>query len=130
MDGLECTDQFYPGLAYQETLANMGQNRGLFAKLADLFIEQHCEDLVLIEQALRGGDREAALDLIHALRGTAGNLGAITLYHCAGDLEADINRKKLSPTVGPKIKQAMTELQSSLTQLVADHAQYETIAPD
>ena len=127
MDCLVSPNQCYPGLAFHETLGNMGHNRSLFVKLANLFVEQHSLDLELIAQALNGGDRELALQLTHTLRGTAGNLGAITLYHCAGDLEVEINGAKTLPKVGHEFKQAMTELQSSLALMVADLSQKEPV---
>ncbi|MFT5315737.1 MAG: two-component system sensor histidine kinase/response regulator, partial [Candidatus Krumholzibacteriia bacterium] len=112
MDCLETTHLSFPGLAFSETLANMGNNTTLYCRLALLFIEQHSQDLTEIEAALEQGNRELAVNLIHTLRGTAGNIGAITLYHSAGELESEVRGSESITTVPHEVKQAMTELLS------------------
>jgi len=129
MDCLTTSSAAYPGLTYAETLANMGNNTGLFLKLAELFIEQHSHDVDHIEQALSRGDRERARQLTHALRGTAGNLGAINLYHRVGDFEPSIEQKPDGTKVPNDVKQAMTELLSSLATLVSDLSHQVAVSP-
>ncbi len=110
----------YPGLAIVEVLENMGGNRALLRKLAQLFLEQHADDLTLIAAALRAQDKMKAQSLTHALRGTAGNLGALRLSETARDLEITLGSKDALPVTVPAAMQAaMAELVPSLERLAA-----------
>ena len=108
----------YPGLAYETALANMGGDTGLLHRLAQLFLEQHAADITLINSALAKQDWDLALHLTHALRGTAVNLGATTLYDSAQTLESTLCQRETAPACVPEaMAQAMTELVTTLRSL-------------
>ncbi len=111
----------YPGLAYATVLANVGGNCELLVKLAELFLEQHAADTTLIEAALAKGDEDLARQLAHALRGTAGNLGAMKLHDATRSLEMSLISGDMTATKVPaEMKTAMAELIPSLQRLIVD----------
>jgi len=96
----------------------MGGNKPLLGKLAQLFIEQHAGDIFLISAALARQNWDEALHLTHALRGTAGNLGAVSLHDAAQGLESALCcRGTLAITLPPEMDLAMAELLPSLQRL-------------
>jgi HPt (histidine-containing phosphotransfer) domain-containing protein len=56
-------------------------------QLIDLFIEQGRERMTVAEQAVGTGDIAAIVAAAHALKSSAGNLGAKPLGDCAADIE-------------------------------------------
>ena len=64
-----------------------GTDREFFLELVELFITRFGDAPEKIRSALAQGDREAAARRVHALKGTAGSLGALELMAAAGELE-------------------------------------------
>lgn len=56
-------------------------------QLIDLFIEQGKERMTVAEQAVATRDITAIIAAAHALKSSAGNLGANPLGECAADIE-------------------------------------------
>lgn len=109
-----------PGLAWQKSLANMGGNENLLRRLARLFIEQHGADVVLIDAALAERDFALALHLVHALRGTAANLGGERVHAAARAFEELLKSRTCLPARVPdELRAAMAELVPALEDLIA-----------
>ena len=77
-------------LNWQDGVARVVDNRGLYAKLLGRFSESEKEAANNIAEALGQGDMEKAAYLTHSLKGTSANLGAEQLSQAALDLEAVI----------------------------------------
>ncbi|MCW7753851.1 Hpt domain-containing protein [Desulfobotulus sp. H1] len=58
-----------------------------FLELTNLFISTLRDDITRLEKALQAQDASAARDVIHAIRGSAGNLGFTAIYLLASDGE-------------------------------------------
>ncbi len=86
-----------PGIDSSRLRLIFGNNRGHFLKLLGLFISQFGDATQQIRTALADGDRSRATRLLHNLRGTAGNLGALELMRCAQTLEQEITDGQNDP---------------------------------
>lgn len=73
-------------------------------QLIDLFISQGKERLAAAEEGIATGDAEAIVAAAHALKSSAGNLGAASLGQRAGEIErkgrAGAAVEVLAPMVG------------------------------
>jgi signal transduction histidine kinase/ligand-binding sensor domain-containing protein/CheY-like chemotaxis protein/HPt (histidine-containing phosphotransfer) domain-containing protein len=58
----------------------------LFARLVEIFSASAPRQLSELHAALERGDLPAAAAVCHALKGSAGNVGAVTMAHTAGEL--------------------------------------------
>jgi CheY-like chemotaxis protein len=68
------------GLDLPGGLARAGGDRGLYLRLLRKFRINHADDLNAIDAAWRRGERQAARDAAHALKGVSGNLSARALH--------------------------------------------------
>jgi two-component system sensor histidine kinase/response regulator len=86
-----------PGLDTADGLTRMAGNRALYLKLLRRFAGEHATTSARVAAQWRAGDRHAAGNSVHALRGVAGNLGAHALQAAAAQLEAGLQDS--APTV-------------------------------
>ncbi|MFH1983371.1 MAG: response regulator [Pseudomonadota bacterium] len=85
--GFEALPGALPGFDIEFGLRRVGGNRALFSKLVHDFCTKYADVVTEIKTALQAGNREQVTRIAHAIKGVAGNLGALELYRCAGDLE-------------------------------------------
>lgn len=78
-----------PGLDIEDGLHRVGYNEELYKKLLIQFSHNKADILLKIEVAIQRNDREEAAQLLHSLKGVAGNLGAKDL----ADKTAQIEKK-------------------------------------
>jgi PAS domain S-box-containing protein len=76
-----------PGLDVKAGLNRLGGNRALYLKLLRDFIVEHGETTAHLLENLRANLPNEAVELVHAVRGVAGNLGGIDLAEAAAELE-------------------------------------------
>ena len=74
-------------------LGRIGNNRTLFAKLIDLFLQTEAETAQRIRRALAAGEIESGQRLAHTLKSTAGTLGAIRLQAAARTVEQALRER-------------------------------------
>lgn len=74
------------GVAVDEALRLLG-DRALLDRLLRLFASTWADGGVRVRRALDAGDREAAADVAHAVRGVAANLAAEEVRDAAAALE-------------------------------------------
>ena len=79
-----------PGINITEGLERVAGNRRLYLKFLVRFQNDRANDVETISRALEKGDTETASRVVHTVKGVAGNLGAIPLYHAAKELEKAI----------------------------------------
>ncbi|MGF1526060.1 MAG: Hpt domain-containing protein, partial [Candidatus Competibacterales bacterium] len=77
-----------PGVDTAQGLARLRHNAAAYRDLLGTFDEDHRRDLECLEALLAGGEHQRAAALVHALKGAAGNVGAVALHAAARDLEA------------------------------------------
>jgi len=72
-------------------------------QLIDLFIAQGRERLTAAERGIAEGDVTAIVGVAHALKSSAGNLGAASLGQCAADIERRGNGGASVETLTPLV---------------------------
>ncbi len=112
-------DPQIPGINLPEVMKRLGNKKELFTKLMKMFVNQHSEDITLIDKALASGDRQQAIHLAHALKGTAGNLSANNVQHSAAELENLLRSDAPLPQVSPQnLQTAMAEVVQTMEKLL------------
>jgi len=72
------------------SLLQVGDGQAAVIELLHRFAAAIRDEALVIAAALAGGDRAEADRVVHRLKGTAGNLGAIDLHRAAARLEAEL----------------------------------------
>ena len=75
-----------PGLDIERGLAVVRGNTTKYARLLGLFADGHGQDAARLSAGLASNDLVPLKELAHALKGSAGNVGAIRLYEAAETL--------------------------------------------
>ncbi len=78
------------GIDSDQVTQTVGHNREFFLELLRMFLSRFGNSAHHIRTDLALGNRVAAVERLHALRGTAGNLGAMALTEAAHALEQAI----------------------------------------
>jgi len=86
-DGFEALPGSLPGFDIEFGLRRVGGNANLFGKLVHDFCTKYVDIVQDLQAALAAGDREQVTRTAHAIKGVAGNLGALELHRAAGELE-------------------------------------------
>ena len=76
-----------PGIDVARGLATTQQNKALYIKLLRRFKQSNQDFFQVFSQSLMQQDQEAAVRLAHTLKGTSGNIGAMTVFSLAAKLE-------------------------------------------
>ena len=80
-----------PAILDQVLLTALSNGRPeLAAKVVSRFVQHHAQDGVKLLQLLADGDHKAVLVLVHALKGGAGQIGAMRLFGVAAQLEGEL----------------------------------------
>ncbi len=79
-----------PGLDSELGLARVRGNETTYARILALFINSHGEDAKLLSKSLASGDLAAVLARAHALKGSAGNIGAIEVAEAAAAVQSAV----------------------------------------
>jgi CheY-like chemotaxis protein len=85
-----------PGIDIPAALERLGGHGALLNRLLNLFIQDFGASLQHIEEAIASGDLDRAAQLVHKVRGAAGNLSATGLFDAAGALEERLRAPELS----------------------------------
>jgi two-component system sensor histidine kinase/response regulator len=110
-----------PGIDVREGLRRLGGNRALFIELLRDFCETYVDFEIKIGRLLDNGDAGGAYRLVHTMKGTAGNLSAVSIKFAATELEKGIEREDSArlPELTSTFSEAMKQLQRSLGRLDA-----------
>ena len=121
-----------PGIELSTVMTRLGNNKTLMAKLLRMFMDQHGADVGLLNNALAAKDRQQAIHIAHALKGTAGNLSADTVQQLASELESSCRENELLPEkVSNSLEEAMVVALDTMQQIVgAIEKQSKSSAPD
>lgn len=101
------------GFDEASALVRLGGKRQLFHRLARDFARDFGEATHDIRQAWRNGDTAAAREMVHTIRGVAGNLAAMDVLASATALEAAFSRQK-----SDEIDMALSRLEAALLVVV------------
>jgi len=114
-----------PGFDIQAGVARLGGNAQLYRELLQSFYREKAEVPVRLSQLLEAGEQESARELVHSVKGVAGNLSADQLFIAAKQLENSLkaeqpaNLTDLKEDFEKKFAQVMETLQL-FEQSVAD----------
>lgn len=78
-----------------ELLVRVQDDKELLIELLDIFEEFYPERRVAIDEAARKNDSEEIKDIIHSIKGAAGNISAITMHELCAELEKQAEKKDL-----------------------------------
>ena len=81
------------GIDFQEGLLRLRENKTLYIKLLDMFIQEHKHSFDEIKQKITASDFQGATLKAHTLKGVGANLGAKALSNVAGELETQLKKK-------------------------------------
>jgi HPt (histidine-containing phosphotransfer) domain-containing protein len=84
------------GFNFNNVLNMLDGNQEFLIEILRTFRDDTKSTLTDIEKNLSGNDFEAALKLVHTIKGTAGNLGATELHSVASALEVSLKNGSLN----------------------------------
>ena len=87
-----------------------------YQRMLDKFATQNRDDVAKLQAALDGGDREAAVRIVHSLKGVSAMLGATGLSEMAAGLEKNLR----NGAIGAELKAAMDALDEMLAMVCAE----------
>ena len=82
-------------------------------EILDLFLEDSVPRLAALGEAIREGDLETARNQAHTLKGSAGNLGAMSLWEACANLE-----QALRDGDGGAVRRQLGEVEQRLTAVL------------
>jgi CheY-like chemotaxis protein len=87
-----------PGIDTDAALERLGGHGALLSRLLALFAHDFAATPQQIQDAIRSGEFTNAADLVHKIRGAAGNLSATELFNAAKALEEQLREQHTAPT--------------------------------
>ncbi len=85
-----------PELETKAAIKRVGNNHKLYQRLLTRFIQHYSGYITEINDAFDENNLEAAENMLHSLKGVAGNIGATELYNKINDLEVALKTKSES----------------------------------
>lgn len=99
-------------------LRNMlGDDEALIRQLLITFREDIARNLTEITSQIHENNLLNAANIAHSIKGSAGNLGANTLYQAASNLETELRQNQLDPAALEAFKRLLSETQQTLNTL-------------
>jgi HPt (histidine-containing phosphotransfer) domain-containing protein len=80
----------------QALLVRLGGNEALIQKFVTMFFDSANEHMNLLRQSFEAGDAEQMWAKAHAIKGSAGNVGACALSAAAAELEKAVRELQLA----------------------------------
>jgi len=117
-----------PGIDLDAALQRMGGNYDALISLLKRFAQSHGGAVDEVRALLATGQRPAARQLLHRLRGVAANLGAATLAQLTAKAEAELHPDRATPDDAPSLRQALAALEQAIV-LLLDGIRASTPAP-
>ncbi|MDD3483436.1 CHASE domain-containing protein [Azovibrio restrictus] len=105
-----------PGMDLERGNSLFRGNKGKYLQVLGLFAQTQGAALEALESRLAEGDFNAAGILLHTLKGSAGNLGVMGVYHLASELHAQLRQPGAEPAL---VAKAHAELQAAMASLLA-----------
>ena len=121
-----------PGLDVLSGLTLLGGNTGLYRKLVIEFGRSQGARTENLREALAEGDLYRARNVIHALKGVAGNIGATALHSVASDLETACAKgaAALAGEIFPVLAARVAEVMTAATLLAGQTPILQSVQAD
>lgn len=88
-----CLTKDLPGINMVSGLKRVAGNFKLYKKLLSEFCEDYSNTADQLAAAIKDQDFKTARQILHTIKGTAGNMGAADLYNCADKFESALHNK-------------------------------------
>ena len=99
---------------FTQMMVSFDNNTESVRMLLEVFIEDHSDDIEVINELITKGNAEEVHRKVHSLKGVGGNLGADNIKKIAGQIE-DVVMVDLSP-VGPLLEQLTVHLDAAIAE--------------
>jgi len=106
-----------PGIDQAAGLYRVNQNQKLYRKLLKSFYRDYRDTQPRMHSCLNQGQLDQARQLAHAIKGVAGNIGAMALSQAAATLEAELVQGRFSAPSHRGFDQALAEVIDGLARL-------------
>jgi len=116
--------QSLPGIDLQAGLQRLQGRWHSYERILRLFLQQHLETEALLQEKLQQDEFAQTQALAHRLKGSSGNLGAMTLHQAASQLEQAC-READEPMARQWLPQVQTALRTVLDGLLQHFTQKE-----
>jgi PAS domain S-box-containing protein len=108
-----------PGIDIERARAQMRGRQDLLVKLLQQFVASHASDMAQLEVCLDTGDRLAAKQISHTLKGVAGTLGLTALAETATRLDATLRAEDALACHGDALRRLSAAVKAELQTLAA-----------
>ena len=99
---------------------------GFVVQMIDLFVKDSPARLAAAERGIATGDATAVGAAAHALKSSAGNLGALTLMNRTAEIERVVREGGAAAILGPMVASMATELGVTCDSLLRLRAELST----
>ncbi|MFO1424082.1 MAG: PAS domain S-box protein [Candidatus Competibacteraceae bacterium] len=104
-----------PGLDLGQGLATVRGQWASYRRLLTLFLDHHAQDPTRLAERAAAGDWDTVRRLAHALKGSAGNLGATAVQTAAEALQRAIDQNR-DPAARPLLAESLTTALTTLLE--------------
>lgn len=108
------------GVDVEKGLFRVGGNRKLYLNILSKFRDEYDSGVHLIREALRNGDKDAAIRQAHTIKGVAGNIGAELVQQAAAMAEQGLKEESENDDILIALDKNLSELINSLKQADLD----------
>ena len=108
-----------PGVDVQAGMNRLGGNQALYLELLEDFCKTYGEPEEEIRRLLAEDNTSGAQQLVHTIKGTAGNLSAVSVSFSAAELEKELERSQPDnlPELLGNFSESLRQLQRSLDRM-------------
>ncbi len=117
--------QHLPGIDVSTGLRRVGGNTDLYRRLLVRFVTGNRDTAAGITATIAEEEWEKAREMVHAVKGVAGNLGARALFDAAGDLEQRLQEKEPPSEAMSRFSALFEEVLGGLQGLAVQQARME-----
>ncbi len=111
-----------PGLNIDSALNRIAGNQKLYQNLIQLFLKNYSDGVERIETALYNGNLEGAENIVHSIKGVAGNIGADRLRNVAEIFETDLRKSRIIDV--KSAEKPLADIGSALNDAIASAGEY------
>jgi len=98
-------------------LTMLGGNEEKLVHLLKKFSEKYAEDGLLIRELISADNFTQAQEYLHALRGTAGNLGISLLHRVSDELEDELKNRQYTPQTLENFDRVLKDTMTTIARL-------------
>lgn len=103
----------------EEVMERVQDDKELLLELFDIFTSDYSQKIKVLKSRIEEKDFEAIKELVHSIKGAAGNISAKAMHATCLGIEQAALRKDLNPVVSalPVLEGQFNDLQVSIAQI-------------